>query len=187
MRGICPCTFRGRQIRETLIFSLERIFDKCNVVFFVLFFYQTLIGRVQRKSFLQLAIRASWSKHLLAQTSFQLAPKAFRRAELISHFFCYSNSSKNITCPSDKLTTDFTSPIAKSTSTRAIGHYFLCTLIGQHFCYFSCLSSELQCCDLVATGLRPWVNFALRKLTGHLFVTWKKRKKGKESVLVRRE
>ena len=71
---------------------------------------------MQRKSFLQLAIRASWSKHLLAQTSFQLAPKAFRRAELISHFFCYSNSSKNITCPSDKLKTDFTCPIAKSTS-----------------------------------------------------------------------
>ena len=35
MRGICPCTFRGRQIRETLIFSLERIFDKCNVFFFL--------------------------------------------------------------------------------------------------------------------------------------------------------
>ena len=50
--------------------------------------------------------------------SFQLAPKAFRRAELISHFFCYSNSSKNITCPLGKLKTDFTSPIAKSTSPR---------------------------------------------------------------------
>ena len=33
MKGICPCTFRGRQIRETLIFSLERIFDKCNFFF----------------------------------------------------------------------------------------------------------------------------------------------------------
>ena len=72
--------------------------------------------RVQRKSFLQLAIRASWSQHLLAQTSFQLAPKAFWRAELISQFFCYSNSSKNITCPSGKLKTEFTSPIEKSTS-----------------------------------------------------------------------
>ena len=48
--------------------------------------------------------------------SFQLAPKAFRLAKLISHFFCYSNSSKNITCPSGKLKTYFTSPIAKSTS-----------------------------------------------------------------------
>ena len=72
-------------------------------------------GRVQRKSFLQLAIWASWSQHLLAQTSFQLAPEAFRRAELISHFFCHSNSSRNITCPSGKLKIDFTSPIAKST------------------------------------------------------------------------
>ena len=59
--------------------------------------------------------------------------------------------------------------------------YFYQTLIGQpYFCYFSSLSlSQLQCCDLVATGLRPWVNFTLRKLTGHLFVTWQKRKKGK--------
>ena len=36
--------------------------------------------------------------------------------QLISQFFCYSNSSKNITCPSGKLKTGFTSPIAKSTS-----------------------------------------------------------------------
>ena len=45
---------------------------------------------MQRKSFLQLATRASWSYHLLAQTSFQLAPKTFWLAELISQFFCYS-------------------------------------------------------------------------------------------------
>ena len=43
-------------------------------------------------------------------------PKPFWRAELISQFFCYSNSSKNITCPSGKLKTEFTCPIAKSTS-----------------------------------------------------------------------
>ena len=75
-------------------------------------------SRVQRKSFLQVAIRASWSLHLLAQTSFELAPKAFWHAELISQFLCYSHShsSKNISCPSGKLKTEFTSPIAKSTS-----------------------------------------------------------------------
>ena len=49
-------------------------------------------------------------------TSFQLAPKTFSLAELISQFFCSSNSSKNITCLSGKLKTEFTSPIAKSTS-----------------------------------------------------------------------
>ena len=76
------------------------------------------IYRVQRKSFLQLAIRAGWSRHLLAQTSFQLAPKTLLVAELISQFFCYSNSSKNITCPSGKLKAVFNSPIAKSTSPR---------------------------------------------------------------------
>ena len=50
------------------------------------------------------------------QTSFQLAPKAFCPAELISQFFFYSNCSKNITCPSSKLKTELTSPITKSTS-----------------------------------------------------------------------
>ena len=39
----------------------------------------------------------------------------FCLAELISQFFCYSNSSKTITCLSGKLKTEFTSPIAKST------------------------------------------------------------------------
>ena len=39
--------------------------------------------RVQRKSFLKLAIQASWSWHVLPQTSFQLAPKTFEWAELI--------------------------------------------------------------------------------------------------------
>ena len=48
--------------------------------------------------------------------SFQLAPKTFWLAELISQFFCYSNSSKDLTCPSGKLKTEFTGPIAKSTS-----------------------------------------------------------------------
>ena len=56
-------------------------------------------------------------------------PKPFSRAELISQFFCYSNSSKSITCPSGKLKTEFTCPIAKP---RAIGHYFLCTLCSLH-------------------------------------------------------
>ena len=46
------------------------------------------------------------------------SPKSFLTspAELISQFFCYSNSSKNITCPLGKLKTEFTSLIAKSTS-----------------------------------------------------------------------
>ena len=44
------------------------------------------------------------------------SPKPFWRAELISQFFCYPNSPKNITSPSGKLQTEFTCPIAKSTS-----------------------------------------------------------------------
>ena len=35
---------------------------------------------------------------------------------MISQFYCYSDSSKNITCPPGKLKTEFTSLIAKSTS-----------------------------------------------------------------------
>ena len=66
--------------------------------------------RAQRKSFLQPASRASWSYHLRAQTSI------FWWAELTSHFFCKLNSSKYFTCPLGKLRTEFTSPIAKSTS-----------------------------------------------------------------------
>ena len=38
---------------------------------------RNFILRVQRKSFLQLAIQASWSWHILTQTSFQLAQKFF--------------------------------------------------------------------------------------------------------------
>ena len=37
-------------------------------------------------------------------------------SRLISQFFCNLNSSKKSTCPSGKLITEFTSPIAKSTS-----------------------------------------------------------------------
>ena len=49
-----------------------------------------------------------------AEASIYYSPDVI--AELISQFFCYSNSSKNITCLSGKLKTEFTSPIAKSTS-----------------------------------------------------------------------
>ena len=37
-------------------------------------------------------------------------------SRLISQFSCILNSSKNFTCPSGKLITEFTSPIAKSSS-----------------------------------------------------------------------
>ena len=50
--------------------------------------------------------------------SFQLAPKIFWGAELISQFFYKFNTSKYFTCPLGKLRTEFTSPIVKSTSPR---------------------------------------------------------------------
>ena len=69
--------------------SLESLYSLCEQKATVsLFRLCSLLYRVRRKSFLQLAIRASWSYHLLAQTSFQLAPKTIWLAELISQFFC---------------------------------------------------------------------------------------------------
>ena len=100
------CTVYSHARRSLISFAADTVF----------LLYLAVYSGEQRKSFLQLAIWASWRKHLLAQTSFQLAPKAFWRTELISQFFLSLNSSKIITCPSGKLRTEFTSPIAKSTS-----------------------------------------------------------------------
>ena len=44
------------------------------------------------------------------------SPKNVLMSRLISQFFCNLNCSKKFTCPSGKLITEFTSPIAKSTS-----------------------------------------------------------------------
>ena len=44
------------------------------------------------------------------------SPKNISMSRLISQFFCNLNSSKEFTCPSGKLITEFTSSIAKSTS-----------------------------------------------------------------------
>ena len=44
------------------------------------------------------------------------SPKNVLMSRLISQFFCKLNSSKKFTFPSGKLITEFTSPIAKSTS-----------------------------------------------------------------------
>ena len=62
------------------------------------------------------------------------APKTFWLAELISKFFCYSNSSKTITSPSGKIKTEFTSPIAKSTCPRLSDTTFLarCNNLANH-------------------------------------------------------
>ena len=46
---------------------------------------------------------------------------------LISQFFCNLNSSKNFTCLSDKLITEFTGPIAKSVSPRPSDTTFFVT------------------------------------------------------------
>ena len=53
---------------------------------------------------------------LVFTSHFNSSPKNVWRAELISQFFCNLNSSKNFTCPLGTLRTEFTSPIAKSTS-----------------------------------------------------------------------
>ena len=103
-------------------------------------------NRVQRKPFLQLAIWASWSYHLLDQTSFQLAPKAFWQAELISQFFCHSSSSKNISWLLGKLKTEFTSLIAKSTSPGLSATAF----------FARCVRTFINLC-LVKLSIQPFI------------------------------
>ena len=64
---------------------------------------------------------------LLAQTSFSISPKNVLMFGLISQFFCNLTSSKNFTCSSDKLITEFTSVIAKSVSPRLSDTTFFVT------------------------------------------------------------
>ena len=70
-------------------------------------------NEVQHKSVLLLAILASYSQRVLVQNSFPLVWKYF--AEHWLEFFCNVNflpPNKKFTCPSGKLRTEFTSPIA---------------------------------------------------------------------------
>ena len=73
------------------------------------------LGRVQRKSVLQPAIRASCSWHVLAHKSFQLVPKPFLISRIDHNPSVIWISPRNSTCLSGKLRTKITSPIAKST------------------------------------------------------------------------
>ena len=71
-------------------------------------------NRVQRKSFLQL--RQAEANIYYSPNIISTSPKNVLMSRLISKFFGNLNSSKNFTCRSGKLITEFTSPIAKSTS-----------------------------------------------------------------------
>ena len=100
----------------------------------------------------------------------QLAPKTFWLAELISQFFCYSNSSKNITCTLGKLKTEFTCPIARfarwgdatkfsKTNWSVIGliEYFDCIVVRswlQWFIQFTVWWDLIPCHQLV---VKRWV------------------------------
>ena len=68
------------------------------------------------KSVLQPAIWASCRYHVLAHKSFQLAPKPFLIGRIDNNPSVIWISPKNSTCPSGKLRTKNTSPMAKSTS-----------------------------------------------------------------------
>lgn len=78
--------------------------------FLGLYYAQSLIAFLSfqgaKKSVLQLPIRQAVASIIVAEKSFQLARKKI---------LVYS-SSKNFTCPSGKLRTEFDSPIAKSTT-----------------------------------------------------------------------
>jgi len=68
--------------------------------------------------------------NITSPTIFSTSPKNVLMSRLISQFFCNLNSSKNFTCSSGKLITEFTSSIAKSTSPRLSDSTFFacCTL-----------------------------------------------------------
>ena len=126
--------------------------------------------RVQRKSFLQLAIWASWSQHLLAQALFQLAPKAFWRAELISQFFCYSNSSEKITCPSGKLKAEFNNITPKSTGPGLSDTSFFAPCGHLVACIAGDFVGEYEC-DWADNCLFP-IPFAAQLLFLHTCLLW---------------
>ena len=88
--------------------------------------------RVQRKSVLQPAIWASYSQHVLAHKSFQLAPKPFLISRIDYNPSVIWISQKNSTCPSGKLRTKITSPIAKSTSSGLLDT----TFFARCYCVF---------------------------------------------------
>ena len=146
------CSFKDKISRMLCLYFLPKLFGICQYYWSIIPINFYMRNRVQRKSFLQLAIRASWSQHLLAQMSFQLAPKAFWPAELISQFFFNLNSSKTITCLSGKLRREFTSPIAKSTSPRLSDTTFFarCLIIK-----WENFADELKLSSIFSTSIAP--------------------------------
>ena len=80
----------------------------------------SILTQGARKSVLQPVIGASFSYHVLALKSFQLAPKPFLISRIDYNPSVIWISPQNSTFPSCKLKTKITSPIAKSTSPRLL-------------------------------------------------------------------
>ena len=93
---------------------------------------------------------------LLAQTSFQLAPKGFWRAQLISQFFCNLNSTKDFTCASGKLRTEFTNPIAISTSPGLSDTTSFACWFYIFFFYQKCQYGYLYWARLSSLSIAEW-------------------------------
>ena len=107
------------------------------------------LNRLQRKSFTAChsgKLKLTFTSPDVISTS----PKAFWTAELISQFFCFSNSSKKITCPSGKLKTEFTSPIAKSTSPGLSDTTFFAR------CLMKIKSGQIELCSFYSKDVAPW-------------------------------
>ena len=92
----------------------------------------TELTRVQRKSVLQLTVQAIKRQPTFTSPGVILISqeKSFEEQGEFQ-FFCNVNFLKKIVCPSGKLRTKFTSPIAKSTSPRLLDMTFFahCILI----------------------------------------------------------
>ena len=107
--------FEGRNLPGKH-FEKENVSIVCTRAWFIPFFILNFPNQVAKKIIFTGCHSGKLKLTLTSPDVISTSPKAFWRAELISQFFCFSNSSKKITCPSGKLKTEFTSPIAKSTS-----------------------------------------------------------------------
>ena len=65
--------------------------------------------------------------------------------ELVSEFLCYSNSSKNITCPSGKLKIEFTSPIESTNPGLSDTTFFARWYFSKNLCCTAAVYYSAHC------------------------------------------
>ena len=103
---------RSQHSKTWIIYNISKSYDCASHCFFG--YLQVLQGA--KKVSLTACHLGKLKLTFTSPNIISTSPKNVLMSRLISQFFCKLNSSKNFTCPSGKLITEFTSPIAKSTS-----------------------------------------------------------------------